>query len=95
MSSGKDASLIGKWTGSVGGETVEMEFSRDGRLTYTIHAGQRLQKMLMVYRIEGDTIISDQPSHPREDRTKFRFDESGRLVLDYGGREAQFSRIQG
>jgi hypothetical protein len=95
MNSGKDALLIGKWTGSVDGQTVEMEFTTDGRLTYTIHAGKRLQIMHLVYRVEADTLITDQPSHPREERTKFRFDEPGRLLLDYEGRETRFARTQG
>ena len=41
--------------------------------------------------IDGDTLVTDQPSHPREERT--RFDLLGQtLVLHYGGGKARFTR---
>jgi hypothetical protein len=30
-------------------------------------------KILLTYRVEGDVIITDQPSHPGEQRTRFSF----------------------
>jgi len=51
--------------------------------------------MILTYRIEGDTIISDQPSHPREEKTKFSFTPEGKLVLIYGKNEVrQFIRLK-
>lgn len=59
--------LVGKWFGRVDGTPVELEFKEDGRLAYVLLEGSRLQTILMVYTVEGDELITDQPSHPRQE----------------------------
>ena len=49
----------------------------NGQLVHSVPEG----KMLLTYRVVDDVIITDQPSHPREARTRFSFDPDGSLVL--------------
>jgi hypothetical protein len=94
-----DGRLFGKWrlTTTTAIDTAEdtvSEFTPDGRLIYSITEGGKTGIMNLVYRTENGHIISNQPSHPREDRTKYAFAEDGTLILDYGGERTTFSRIQ-
>src|SRR4051812_42768546 len=73
--------------------TSEMAFHDDGRLIYSIPNAQKTSVMRLVYRVEGDVIISDQPSSPREERTRFVLN-GDRLTLDYEGSLAEFQRIK-
>jgi hypothetical protein len=92
--------LIGKWksdpddasTQASYGE-VTQTFHEDGRLTYIIHLPEKEQVMRLVYKIDGDELVTDQPSAPEEHRTKFRFDERGRLILEDGGERSRFVRV--
>ena len=83
--------LVGKWmlvrteSKDDTGQGVSLEFSLDGRLTYAIDQGETVQKMNLVYRVEHGEIVTDQPSTPREHRTRFRFDPEGLLVLEDEG----------
>jgi hypothetical protein len=74
------------------GDDVTMEFSPDGSLTYTIREGEKRQIMLLRYRIEGDMIVTDQPSRPREERTRYRLESDGTLILDIGGKKSWFRK---
>jgi len=86
------AKLIGKWYGRVSGETVGLEFLEDGRLAYAILTEHRTQIMRMTYRVDGEFVVTDQPSNPREERTRFLWDDSGALVLEFGGEQSRFTR---
>jgi hypothetical protein len=72
---------------------VSLDFSPNGRLTYTIHAEGNRQIMLLAYRIEGDVLITDQPSDPKEASTKFDITSTGKLVLHYGNRPSTYVRV--
>ena len=41
--------------------------------------------MNMVYEVSGDQIITDQPSNPQKEISKFYFEPSGILVVDQPG----------
>jgi len=71
---------------------VAMCFDANGSLRYMIRAGDQDQIMLLRYRVEGDELVTDQPSAPREDRTQFSFTWDGRLVLNYGEFSAHYVR---
>lgn len=73
-------------------EPGELDFRADGALYYSIDAGNRWQVMKLVWRVEGDVIISDQPSAPREERTSFSFDEEGLLVAAFQGQRCWFRK---
>jgi hypothetical protein len=93
--------LIGKWktdpddpsTQASYGQ-VTQAFHEDGRLTYTIHSPEKNQVMRLVYRVDGDELVTDQPSAPAEHRTKFSFDERGRLILEDEGELSRFVRVK-
>lgn len=72
---------------------VSLDFSPNGRLTYTIHSEGKRQIMLLTYRTEGDALITDQPSDPNEESTRFEFTSTGKLVLRYGNRPSTYVRV--
>jgi hypothetical protein len=75
--------------GHVSGEQVAMEFRDDGRLAYVVLGPEgKTQIMRLVYRIEGDTLITDQTSHPREERSTFRID-GDLLTMTFAGELTQ------
>ena len=39
---------------------------------------------MLTYKVDGDQLITDQPSHPREERTKVEF-QGKDLILDFQG----------
>ena len=86
--------LLGRWdsVAGAGQECVTMEFAVDGSLTYTIHSAGSDQKIFLRYDIRDGVIITDQPSHPREERTAYQIASDGRLVMTYGGEESVFIR---
>jgi hypothetical protein len=88
--------LLGKWVSdhsAEGEEYTTLEFSADGRLEYTIHLPDRDQIIFLTYGVAGDALITDQPSHPRQEQTCFVLTEDDRLVLSYGGQETSYNRV--
>jgi hypothetical protein len=91
--------LIGTWVLDAADERsrteygeVSLKFTEDGFLVYTIHSGEMRQEMLLTYRVEGEWLVTDQPSSPREERTRVRISEDGRLHLRYGEFDSVFVR---
>ena len=92
-------SLLGRWvidetdaqaTASLG--DVLLEFDEGGGLRYTIREHDRRQIINLRYRIEGSTIITDQPSAPNVEHTQFSLAENGTLTLAFGGAPYRFVR---
>ena len=75
------------------GDNDEMEFTEGGDLFYGIDAGSKWQIMQLTYKVENGSLITDQPSSPNEERTKYNFDEDGLLIIDYEGAFAKYQRI--
>jgi hypothetical protein len=73
---------------------VEVEFQPSGELIYSIDAGDRWQVLHMTYRTEGDVLVTNQPSAPREERTRFELKPDGALVLEFGGAHARYRKGQ-
>lgn len=91
--------LIGIWNSDQSDEAtkssigkVTMTFTEDGQLIYVIYAGGKLQRMNLVYKISGDTLISDQPSFPQEQFTKFKIENGNKLTLEFEGEKTVFIR---
>lgn len=91
--------LVGIWNSDLSDEltkntigNVTMTFTEDGQLIYDIDAGDKIQKMNLVYKVSGDTIISDQPSHPQEQRTKFKIENGNKLTMEFEGEKTIFVR---
>jgi len=49
--------------------------------------------MNLTYQVSGNILITDQPSYPKVEQTKFSFDPNGQLVLRYPGAKAWFERV--
>jgi len=93
--------LIGTWLidetdkaalGAYGDATLH--FGHDGALTYTIREGEKLQIIKMTYTVEGDMIVTDQPSAPNVERTEFTLSSDDILTLNFGGMPSRFKRFQ-
>lgn len=69
--------------------SVRMEFKEDGQLIYSIKKDGKEQIMLMTYGVEGNKLITDQPSRPQREETRFQI-KGDRLALDYGGRKSYY-----
>ncbi len=94
-----DQRLIGVWASDLADEltvsnlgNVKITFSDTGDLTYDIIEDGKTQRINMVFWTEGNTVISDQPSHPKKEKTKFEFESERKLILEFGGERAVFLR---
>jgi hypothetical protein len=77
------------------GEGVEMRFSPDGKLTYAIQQARSRQIMNLAYEVQGSDIVSNQPSAPAENRTRYAIDKQGHLVLEFAGSRSWYRRLVG
>lgn len=92
--------IIGVWASDPDDEftqktigQVTMTFTTDGQLIYGIDSADINQKINMVYSIKGDTLISDQPSHPQEQKILFTIEDGDRLTLQFEGENTRFVRV--
>ena len=94
-----DERFLGMWrlvksNGSIDvGNDVTMTFTRDGKLTYVIHQNASDQVMNLVFSVDGNRLLTNQPSHPLLESTNFAFDDEDHLVLDYGDGKSWFARV--
>ena len=94
----QSAPLVGRWhqvlseAGSKPNEEVTMVFTADGKLVYIIRAGDSKHIMNLEYEVSGDLIITDQPSEPRKEYTKFYLESDDVLVVVYDGAKTWFRR---
>jgi DNA-binding beta-propeller fold protein YncE len=86
-----DKRVLGRWFGEVEGEPVALDFRPDGELLYVVKTDGQLSAIQMTWRIEGDVLVTDQPSHPREERSRLDLDDA-RLVVTFDGRATEFVR---
>ena len=70
-------------------------FGHDGRMAYVVHSSARDEVIRLTYEIDGDALITDQPSTPSVQRTHFEFTLDGRLVLSLFGRESRYVKVAG
>jgi len=70
---------------------VLLEFGEGGGLLYTIRGQEKDQIIKLRYRVEGSTIVTDQPSEPRVERTQFSL-TGDMLTLAFGGVPYRFVR---
>jgi hypothetical protein len=97
-----DGRLIGQWKLDRSEMTTKrdpsvksefMIYKDNGELEYLLDFGEKMQIMKLTYYVLGDTIVSNQPSHPREEKTKYYFDSHGKLVLDYQNRKSWYTKV--
>jgi hypothetical protein len=94
--------LVGKWVSDPTDVEsirnyglVSLDFSSQGTLVYAIHLDGKRELVFLTYRVEGDELVTDQPSSPKQERTRFNIDLDGRLALLYTGRHSIFVRDSG
>ena len=62
-------------------------------LIYVIHQNKSKQIMNLVFSVEGNHLVTNQPFQQQEEKTKFSFDVAGNLVLDYDGNKSWSTRV--
>jgi hypothetical protein len=94
----RTSDLVGKWISDpYDPETqenygnVSLEFTDDGRLNYTIHLDDRDQKIFLNYELQGNMLITDQPSDPKREKTKISM-LGDKLILEFGQKKSQYIR---
>lgn len=98
MSDLPDARLIGRWRLFRADQSldfapnVRMEFLPGGRLRYTFDAGENQQSLMLIYRVEGDQLFTDNPAAPHASTTRFWFGPGDVLAIDFAGAIAWFIR---
>ncbi|MGQ7852788.1 hypothetical protein ACUN24_00915 [Pedobacter sp. WC2501] len=91
--------LVGIWNSDLDDEQtkntigkVVMTFTTDGQLIYDSYEEGKIQRMNLVYTIIGNTIISDQPSHPQVQQTEFKIENNDKLIMEFEGEKTVFTR---
>ncbi len=93
--------IVGKWehlntdSDIKENDKITIEFDDHNNLTYYINSNDKIQKILLQYEIKGDVIVTDQPSSPRIEKTKFKFDDDHfTLVLYFENKKSLYKRIE-
>jgi hypothetical protein len=82
--------LIGSWESDVADRVrrsnvgkARMEFFPDGTLAYVTFDNDKMQIFKLTYKVDGNTLITDQPSSPRSQINRFEIrGRSLRLLND-------------
>jgi hypothetical protein len=92
--------LVGHWVSDPGDvvqsetyEQVSLDFSSNGTLVYAARTGSKREYIFLTWSVEGDVLVTDQPSTPKQERTKFNVDPDGKLSLLYADRRSVFVRV--
>ncbi len=64
---------------------VRMEFKPDGELRYHVDAGGSDQVIQLRYRVEGDTLFTDNPTAPHSMSVRISHGAGDVLKLDFAG----------
>ena len=71
---------------------VRMEFANEGVLRYHINVGGTDQVVNLLYRVEGDTLHTENLIEPHVVSVKFAREGEDVLALDFGGASAWLMR---
>ncbi len=100
MPTERDPRLLGTWQTDPGDSESLRRFGRvtqifrpDGTMAYVVHEGGNDRAMLLVYRTEGSTLITDQPTFPREDRARYQIEGDLLLVTSVEGGTSRYVRV--
>jgi hypothetical protein len=86
--------LLGIWVSvDADGQRTTIEFRSDGRLDFTFQRATKDQTMFLTYTVQGNILVTNQPSNPRQERTQFDFTNEGELVLTYDSVETVYTRL--
>ena len=70
---------------------IFITFDADGHLRYTIETAT-VQHILLTWRVEAGELVTDQPSAPRTERTRFALTSPSTLVLEKDGKTYSYER---
>ena len=88
-----DSRLIGKWSAdSSEFPNTQMTFTSNGKLIYEITENEKVSIMNMTFETSEDLIISNQPSHPRIEKTRYSI-SGDLLTLDYEGVISKYRKM--
>ncbi len=73
---------------------VRMEFRPGGQLHYHIEIAGQDRVIDLLYRVDGDVLMTDNLSHPHATAVHFARGEGDVLVLDFAGPRAWLLREQ-
>jgi hypothetical protein len=71
---------------------ARLEFLPGGRLRYSFTVGEMESTIMLVYRIDGDLLLTDNPAAPHARSTRFSFGAGDVLALDFTEACAWFVR---
>lgn len=71
---------------------VRMEFLPNGQLLYSIPVEGDEMVVELIYRVEGNTLRTDNPLAPHATATQFEFGAGDVLILNFAGPRAWFVR---
>ena len=71
---------------------VRMEFLIDGVLRYHVDVGGQDQVVDLVYRVEGDLLLTENPEAPHSMSVRIEHGAGDVLLLDFGGAQAMLVR---
>jgi len=74
---------------------VRMEFLGDGKLHYHVDVGGSDQVIALIYRVEGDLLLTDNPSAAHSTTVRIVHGAGDVLVLDFAGAQALLVREHG
>jgi hypothetical protein len=96
-----DKQLIGTWQSDLNDQDTKnaigdviMHFTIDGKLIYEINTSEKTQIMNLTFKTKDGFIISDQPSSPRVEKTKYTLVEENYLILEFEGKQSKFIRTK-
>jgi hypothetical protein len=74
---------------------ITLQFLSDGTLLYTVRESEsgKASMACLTYRTEPGFLITDQPSQPRLERTKYHIGEDGVLVLESGDQKTRYVKV--
>jgi len=72
---------------------ASLDFRSNGELVYSVDLGDKVQQSLLTYKVVGDKLITNQPSYPREEITRYELSNK-KLVLHYRNVRATFLRTE-
>ena len=71
---------------------VRMDFRAGGHLVNTIAVGNRSAAIALLYRVDGDCLLTDNPAAPHSTSTRIVRGEADVMILDFSGARAVFVR---
>ncbi|RKE52416.1 hypothetical protein [Sphingobacterium detergens] len=91
-------SIIGLWiliendTVAASKERVFMEFKPNGELILTYSSREKDSIIFLTYKIQGDVLVTDQPSHPRPEESSFYLTDKN-LEIITNGEHSSYRRV--